>query len=68
MRVLIAHGANVNAVNTFGNTPLHEAASGDNPSIVQMLLEAGELSHRFSAHVMLTRGQLFPRTSAAPSR
>lgn len=42
VRVLIAHGANVNAVNTFGNTPLHEAASGDNPSIVQMLLDAGK--------------------------
>jgi ankyrin repeat protein len=42
VNVLLSKGANVNAVNGFGNTPLHEAASADSFTVVQLLLDAGE--------------------------
>ena len=38
--VLIAHGAPVNAVNRFGETPMHEAAAVGSPGLVRRL-EAG---------------------------
>lgn len=39
--LLMAHGADVNAVNSIGGTPLHNAAARANPEIVERLLAAG---------------------------
>lgn len=43
IRALVAAGAVVDAVDDYGQTPLHDAASGDwgNPTAVRVLLELG---------------------------
>jgi len=38
---LVKHGADVNARNRYGATPLHEAADGGNASVVELLLDSG---------------------------
>ena len=37
--LLIQHGADPNAKNRFGFTPLHEAVAGKHPHVVRILLE-----------------------------
>jgi len=45
--MLIAHGADVNAVDALGNNPLREAILGNTPELVALLLQAGgDLEHR----------------------
>lgn len=39
--VLLAHGANPNLCNGYGNTALHEAANAENPALVALLLSKG---------------------------
>lgn len=39
--LLVEHGAQVNAVGEFGETPLHQAASWDNADIAKYLLSIG---------------------------
>ena len=39
--LLVAHGAPVNAVNRFGETPMHEAAAVGSPGMVRRLEAAG---------------------------
>ncbi len=41
MRKLLAHGADVNAADDLGLTPMHDAASGNETEAVELLLEAG---------------------------
>lgn len=41
VRLLIAHGADVNAQSTSGNTPLMYACAGGHEDAVETLLEAG---------------------------
>ena len=41
VRLLLAHGANVAHKNAFGDTALHLAIDGDNPSVVALLLAHG---------------------------
>ena len=40
-KLLIKHGAKVNFQNKYGYTPLHLAASNDDPSVSRILLENG---------------------------
>jgi len=40
-RVLIAHGANVNARAASGHVPLHEAAANGNVELVKLLIDSG---------------------------
>jgi ankyrin repeat protein len=40
-RILIAQGADVNAAQTGGYTPLHQAAANGNPELTLLLLESG---------------------------
>ena len=40
-KVLLANGANVNAVNSRGMVPLHSAASMENPSLMRLLITNG---------------------------
>jgi ankyrin repeat protein len=40
-RVLIAHGANVNARAASGHIPLHEASANGNVELVKLLIESG---------------------------
>ena len=40
-KLLIKHGAKVNFQNKYGYTPLHNAASNDDPSVSRILLENG---------------------------
>ena len=40
-KLLIKHGAKVNFQNKYGYTPLHQAASNDDPSVSRILLENG---------------------------
>ena len=48
VRLLIAHGADVNAQSSSGNTPLMYACAGGHEDVVRVLLEAG-------AHVEVSR-------------
>ncbi len=41
VKLLIANGANVNAPDSYGDTPLHKAATFADPKIVRLLLRAG---------------------------
>ncbi len=41
VRLLIAHGADVNAQSSSGNTPLMYACAGGHEEVVRVLLEAG---------------------------
>ena len=41
VRLLIAHGADVNAQSSSGNTPLMYACAGGHEDVVRVLLEAG---------------------------
>jgi len=41
LELLIEYGANVNARNVFGWTPLHDAVAGGNPHVVRILLVHG---------------------------
>ena len=41
VKKLIASGANVNAKNDFGATPMSEAATLGNTAVIKMLLDAG---------------------------
>ena len=41
MRLLIAHGADVNAQSSSGNTPLMYACAGGHEEVVRVLVEAG---------------------------
>lgn len=41
IRLLLAHGGNINARNNEGQTPLHIAADGQNHEIIRYLLSAG---------------------------
>ena len=45
VKVLVEHGASVQARYDNGTTPLHYAASIDNPEIVQYLIDKGALLH-----------------------
>ena len=40
-KILVRHGAQVNAVGEFGETPLHQAASWNNADIAEYLIGAG---------------------------
>ena len=40
-RVLIAHGANVNARGASGHVPLHEASANGNVELVKLLIDSG---------------------------
>jgi len=60
-RLLIGHGADVNAVDENGITPLHMAAAGD-ADLVRHLLQKGALVNpRTSAPVCAIAGSLFSR-------
>ncbi|KAJ5130977.1 ankyrin [Penicillium bovifimosum] len=39
--MLLRRGANVQLMDDEGYTPLHEAAKGDDPVVIRLLLEAG---------------------------
>ena len=52
VRLLIAHGADVNAQSSSGNTPLMYACAGGHEDVVRVLLEAG-------AHVEVSIYDLF---------
>jgi ankyrin repeat protein len=39
--LLLQHGADINAVDGLGNTPLHEAAAKNRRDLVEVLLEFG---------------------------
>ena len=41
MLSLIETGLDVNAVNSFGRTPLHYAVGNGNPDVITVLIEAG---------------------------
>jgi len=41
IRILVAHGANVNIADSFGRTPMHVAARRGNADTLQVLLECG---------------------------
>ena len=45
MAVLLTHGAEVNARNAYGWTPLHVAAAGGDPAVVTLLLQHGADVH-----------------------
>lgn len=45
METLLAQGADVNARNAHGWTPLHVAAAGGDPAVVELLLQ-----HRADVH------------------
>ena len=40
-KILVAHGADVNATDSWGNNPLRDAIVGNDPRMVQFLLQAG---------------------------
>ena len=48
-------GAKVNIANTFGNTPLHEASKAAHPTIVLMLLEAGQSTRWITSSTELAK-------------
>jgi len=48
MEVLLAKGAEVNARNAHGWTPLHIAAAGGDPAVVALLLKHGANVHALS--------------------
>ena len=41
IRLLLKAGADVNAKDEYGNTPLHPAAAGSTPEVISVLLKAG---------------------------
>jgi len=45
MEVLLAKGAQVNARNAHGWTPLHVAAAGGDPAVITLLLQHGADVH-----------------------
>jgi uncharacterized protein len=45
MKVLLAQGAEVNARNAHGWTPLHVAAAGGDPAVIALLLQHGADVH-----------------------
>ena len=45
MRALLAKGAEVNARNAYGWTPLHVAAAGGDPAVIALLLQHGADVH-----------------------
>src|SRR5262245_45433862 len=45
MAALLTHGAEVNARNAYGWTPLHVAAVGGDPAVVALLLQHGADVH-----------------------
>jgi ankyrin repeat protein len=45
MEALLAKGAEVNARNAYGWTPLHVAAAGGDPAVVALLLQHGADVH-----------------------
>jgi len=45
MEALLAKGAEVNASNAYGWTPLHVAAAGGDPAVVALLLKHGAHVH-----------------------
>ena len=62
VRLLIAHGADVNAQSSSGNTPLMYACAGGHEDVVRVLLEAG-------AHVEVSiYAMIYFRTTKSLSR
>src|SRR5215813_2189460 len=45
MEALLAKGAEINARNAYGWTPLHVAAAGGDPAVVALLLQHGAYVH-----------------------
>lgn len=48
VQVLIEYGADLNAVNTFGRTPVNLATEDNRPSVVAALISAGEETYLHS--------------------
>ena len=57
VRLLIAHGADVNAQSSSGNTPLMYACAGGHEDVVRVLLEAGAHveDHNENGHSLVTQ-------------
>ena len=59
VRLLIAHGADVNAQSSSGNTPLMYACAGGHEEVVRVLLEAGaNVEERFKFFFTIHRNFL----------